>query len=211
MKALSVGFNKIPVCLKDSVPLPLPLIRVFPFLTKFWTFIFYISQPNFMLISFSYFMLHFTWIAEVGKYLFFSLNPTSKTKIQEDSSWKQLSFVGFQSVLWWWPGKWYREVFASSCASESQYEADSGSIPRLCCRAGRALLIHFHTKWRKVLMVLASSVSGDIPSPPLFLPPTSKANKSSCGVFFSASSWAQTVRHHREFFLVFCLSRNWFI
>lgn len=119
------------------------------------------------------------------KYLFFFLNPTIKMKIQEDTGWKWLSFVGFQSVLWWWPGQWCREVFASSHASESQYKADSGSISKLCCRAGRALLIHFHTKWRKVPMALASSVSGDVPSPPLFLPPTSKANMSCCGVFFS--------------------------
>lgn len=91
-------------------------------------------------------------------------------EIQEDTSWKQLSFGGFQSVR---GGKWCREGFASSHASEIQYEADSSSISELCCPAGRALLIHFHTKWREVLMVLASSVSGDIPSPPLFLPPTS--------------------------------------
>lgn len=33
-------------------------------------------------------------------------------------------------------------------------------------------------------MVLASSISGFMPSPPLFLPPTSKANMSCCGVVF---------------------------
>lgn len=73
--------------------------------SKFWTSIFYISQPNFMLISFSYYMLHFTWIAEMGKYLFFFLNLISKMNIQEDSSWKHLSLVGFQSVPGWWPGQ----------------------------------------------------------------------------------------------------------
>lgn len=98
-----------------------------------------------MLISFSYFMLHFTQIAEVGKYLlFFKIlfaRRKSKSKLLE-----VVSFVGFQRV----PGQRPWEVmwggFASSHAGESQYEADSTGISKLCCRAGRALLIHSHTK-----------------------------------------------------------------
>lgn len=48
LKALSKGFNKIPVCLKDSVPLLLPQMCVFPFLTLsfghlFFTFLSLIS------------------------------------------------------------------------------------------------------------------------------------------------------------------------
>lgn len=85
LKSFSERFNKIPVFLRKSVPLPSLPMHAFLFLTlqALDNFFLNISKPKVMLTSFSYSMLHFAQIAEVGKYLFFFKIFICKKKIPE--------------------------------------------------------------------------------------------------------------------------------
>lgn len=115
--------------------LSLPPMYVFLFLTLQALDLFlYIYEPNFMLISFSYIMLHFTQIAEVGKYLSF-LKILSARRKSTSKQLELISFVGFQRELGQRPREAMQGGSGSSHAGGSRYKADSASIAELCWRS----------------------------------------------------------------------------
>lgn len=148
---------------------------------------------------------------------------TSFRQQKWENSWVfLLLLVGFCFVLiWGHKFALFRMLQGlGHLAGGCQAEADHTGISQVCCQAReRCWFTLTRNKGESCWFWPQVFLTRCLPHPSFCLPPL----KQICFVvvcfflcvcfvfFFPASSPARTVRHCREFFLVFCLSRKWFI